>query len=408
MTYLEFFDDVAIENVCACLVTPPSKVIMLGDDSKKMNAHKNAYQSVLKERGYDVEFVIRSINRNDLCGICDVLSDIVSNEDDLEIGLTGGDDLFLVAIGIIYEKFGRRFKIHRFNLENRTLCDFSEGKKCFYCELPILTVRENVEIYGGKVIDTDGLAPCERRLIDAEFRSKCNKAWDACRYNTRTWNKQIGLIGELYENRAETSGLTASCSREVFAKALEEKGKGISFSYPLINKLKNIGLITDFTDSDVISVTFSSELSRRLLTVAGYALEMHVFLNVAEVKQGTDLKYDDVLSGVSIDWDGRDAFDPNYPETVNEIDVLLTEGAIPTFISCKNGYFDANELYKLSSVANRFGRKYSKKILIASEPAKQTNAYKTICSRAADMGITIIDGVDNMSDYDLMQKIVAV
>ena len=80
---------------------------------------------------------------------------------------------------------------------------------------------------------------------------------------------------------------------------------------------------------------------------------------------------------------------------------------MPTFISCKNGYFDANELYKLSSVAERFGSKYSKKLLIASEPSKDTNAYKTICERAADMGITLIDGVSDMSDYDLTRKIIS-
>ena len=407
MTYLEFFDEVAIENVCACLSRPPSKVIMLGDDSKKMNIHKAAYQSVLKKRGYDVEFVIKSINRNDLYCICDALCEIICNEDDLEIGLTGGDDLFLVAIGMLYEKYGRKFKIHRFNLENRTLCDFTDGKKCIYCELPILTVRENIAIYGGEVIETDGLTPTDISFIDPDFKVVCKKAWNACRYNTRTWNKQIGLLGELYESRAEAEGLTASCKRDIFAEVLEKEGKSISFSYPLINKLKNIGLITDFSDSDVVSVTFSSELARRLLTVAGLALELHVFLNCASITQGNTLKYDDILSGVSIDWDGRDAFVPNKPETVNEVDVILMEGAVPTFISCKNGYFDANELYKLSSVAERFGSKYSKKLLVASEPSKDTNAYKTICERAADMGITLIDGVSDMSDYDLTRKIIS-
>ena len=42
-----------------------------------------------------------------------------------------------------------------------------------------------------------------------------------------------------------------------------------------------------------------------------------------------------------------------------------------------------------------------------TEPAKQTNAYKTICERAADMGITVIDGADGMSEYDLIRKIIS-
>ena len=32
LTYIEFFDHSAVENICACLAQAPARVILLGDD----------------------------------------------------------------------------------------------------------------------------------------------------------------------------------------------------------------------------------------------------------------------------------------------------------------------------------------------------------------------------------------
>ena len=45
---------------------------------------------------------------------------------------------------------------------------------------------------------------------------------------------------------------------------------------------------------------------------------------------------------------------------------MLMRGVIPVFVSCKNGAVDSNELYKLNTVADRFGSIYAKKIIAAT------------------------------------------
>ena len=76
-------------------------------------------------------------------------------------------------------------------------------------------------------------------------------------------------------------------------------------------------------------------------------------------------KADDCMVGVHLDWDGV-IYNHSLKDTLNEIDVLSLRGVIPTFISCKNGKVTAEELYKLNTVAHRFGGQYSKKVLVAT------------------------------------------
>ena len=99
-----------------------------------------------------------------------------------------------------------------------------------------------------------------------------------------------------------------------------------------------------------------------------------------------------------IGWDER------TDGTRNEIDVMLMKGLVPIFISCKNGHVSMEELYKLNTVAERFGRRYSKKVLISSTLEKSKNS-EYIRARAEDMGIRIIDDVDNMSRDRLSRAI---
>ena len=57
-------------------------------------------------------------------------------------------------------------------------------------------------------------------------------------------------------------------------------------------------------------------------------------------------------------------------------------GLRPIFISCKNGSFLPEELYKLSAVAKHFGGEYAKKVLVTNylsandNPARKDNCLQ--------------------------------
>jgi hypothetical protein len=63
----------------------------------------------------------------------------------------------------------------------------------------------------------------------------------------------------------------------------------------------------------------------------------------------------------------------------------------PLFVSCKNGDVKTEELYKLHTVATRFGGPYAKKMLVVSDmDCKDFDAAKSLVCRAWDMDIFMV------------------
>ena len=187
-------------------------------------------------------------------------------------------------------------------------------------------------------------------------------------------------------------------------KAKYKQAKGI------LSTLLKAGLITYFDDEtdDRLTVSYKNKQVRRCLTKAGQALEMKIFVTAKNVrdKQGL-LVYDDALNGVLIDWDGtfHDEDAEQIYDTENEIDILLMHKTVPVFISCKNGVVTADELYKLSTVAERFGGQQAKKVLVATSLDSMGEAGKYVRQRAVDMGIRLVEKVQKMDDEELAKKI---
>jgi len=60
------------------------------------------------------------------------------------------------------------------------------------------------------------------------------------------------------------------------------------------------------------------------------------------------------------------------------------------FVSCKNGIVENEELYKLNSVAQYFGGRYAKKVLVA--PAlRYLGSEQLIKERAGELDIRVVD-----------------
>jgi hypothetical protein len=162
------------------------------------------------------------------------------------------------------------------------------------------------------------------------------------------------------------------------------------------------GLITYFSDAGgTVSVSYKNFQVKRCLINEGRALEMRMYKAAMEARNpdGSPV-YQDVLSGVVIDWDGQchDESAGESPDTENEIDVMLMHGIVPVFISCKNGTVRNDELYKLNTVAERFGGKYAKKVLIAPALKYMGDTAEQVRQRAADMGIYILEDVYEVDD----------
>ena len=105
MTYIEFFDKDVCENICSCLVISPERVILIGDNKKLLEKHAYRYGEVLRSKGFDIEFLYRSVNKNQIQSIIAVLTDIIEEYDNCVFDLTGGDELYLTSVGVLFERF---------------------------------------------------------------------------------------------------------------------------------------------------------------------------------------------------------------------------------------------------------------------------------------------------------------
>lgn len=392
MTVIEFFDrESAIENIISTLLCKPDKVIFIGNSLKAMQRGIEKYKAVVRGRGLNVEFEARSVPKNELGTAVRVIEDIISNNEDCVFDLSGGNDICLVAVGVVYGKFADAVKLHRFNITDGSMTDCdSDGIVCA-CEPIKLSIEECVLLNGGKIKNSANVS--YEWDFSNDFKADIASMWAVCRKNPTSWNAQIKLLDKICSDHSDGSELSISVKSKMFENSEELLN--------ILYALNKSGVIRRFSDNgSVVSFRFKNEQVKRALAKSGQVLELVVTVAALETKdKNGEPVYDEVLTGVSIDWEEENS------AVNNEIDVILMRGIIPIFISCKNGAVSSDELYKLETVAKRFGGRFAKKALVATELEKLGSKELYIKSRAESLDIRVIDKADTMGDKEFQRKI---
>ena len=414
MTYVEFFDKTDSNNISTCLTLIPERVIFIGDNAKVMKKHIANYDRVFNDRGHDVEFIYKTSSKSNLDNAVHLITEIVETYDDCVFDITGGEEIFNLALGIVYEKYpDKNIQIHKFNIRNNMIYDCDKDGNTVYRNLPLLSVEENVRIYGGDVAYGDiNSGKTYKWDMNEGFVRDINLIWDICKNNVRYWNAVISVFEsmEFVGNTVGEDNLTTVVSKVKLENYLSRHRMKYIVSKGILKYLLKYKLITCFDDSDEekITVSYKNEQVKKCLTKAGQALEMKIYVTVKELTDSDgNLLYNDVANGVVIDWDGEfhDEKIQDVYDTENEIDILIMHDIVPVFVSCKNGIVTADELYKLNTVAERFGGEYAKKVLVATSLKKMGEAGKYLRQRAEDMRIKIIEDIQILEDEELERKL---
>lgn len=398
MTYVEFFDKTSVRNICTCLADDPDKVIFVGDNKKLMKKFIGIYRELFSKRGKNIDFCYRCVTKNDIDTVIRVLSEIVEENEETVFDLDGGDDVFLMAVGMIYERyFDRNIKLQRVNVSNNSICFGAKEEKY----IPGLSVPEHIRIYDGNVIFDDVIHEGTHRWDYTEdFKEDIDRMWDICRRDNSLWNREIKDLQVLEKKRMP--------SKDTLYTVIQKSSLERPVDVKIMKSLVKAGLILDYKETDAyISYRYKNEQVRRCLTKAGQALEMKIY---SVAKSVLDTKgnavYDDVMNGVCIDWDGEDLTGGDGIVVENEIDVMMTKGVVPVFISCKNGQVDVDELYKLNTVAQRFGGDYAKKVLVVNSLERNGgDSAEFFRDRARSMGIRLLENVHHMTENELERAI---
>ena len=402
MTAIEFYDRTPIENIISTLTTTPDKIIFIGD-GKLMGKFNEIHQEFLEKRGLNIELVYRKINRNDVNQIVRVLSEIVESEAECVFDLTGGEDLVLVSMGIVSQKYAKKnIQMQRFNVRNGVVTDCDSDGTVFYNGYPEIKVEEQILVHGGVVrYEGEGEAKTYRWDLSEDFTHDVETMWNICRKNPGLWNSQLNILNMLERFSGVKENLEVEANFSLFQEHLCVLGVKEVDVKGLLQKLNKNGLIRYYRDQEnLLSFVYKNEQVRKCLSKAGQVLELKVLVTALKVQQKDEtLYYTDAMSGVYIDWDGKlHTISDEEKDTANEIDVILMKGLVPVFVSCKNGQVDDDELYKLDAVTNRFGGIYAKKVLIATYLGKKPTSMEYFRQRAKDMKIHLVEDVHKLND----------
>lgn len=402
MTVVEFYDRDSAENIAGALVCEPDRIVFVGCSEKQMQKSAAIYRSITWDRDLDIEFVIKKTVKNNLTKICDTLIEIVEEYEDCIFDLGGGEDLFLVAAGIVQNMYPDRVKFQSFNISSSTVTDCFSGDSYDVSHMVKLGVEENVCLYGGKILyESDNSEGSFNWEIDDKFGDDIFVMWSICKEDPHQWNKHthaLGIIDSLF--RAEGT-LDITIYPEKAKQLLAEHGESYVSVRDIMSELSKFGLIKHLCyEKNSYSFTYKNEQVRKCLTKAGQILELYVTMKALDLcDSDAEPFFNDVMTGVCLDWDGRDS-EADEVNIKNEIDVVLMKDMIPIFISCKNGTFNIDELYKLSSVANKFGGRHAKKVLVATDLERMGEQAKYIRARARDMKIRIIENTHKLSSSE--------
>ena len=393
MTLIELYDKARIENIAGALLARADKLVLVGNQKNEMERNKSLYEEMLMDRGRKTEVCCISVNRNNLQNIIEKLSEVVEANNDCIFDLTGGDDLFLVAAGVLIERYKDKVKCHRFNLKNSTVIDCDADGNTVSVESFDVSIEENIRLYGGRILDHG-----YKFTFNEEFNRDAKAIWDIAKEDLRYWNFCSLTLKDIIEYCKSENSLGVSYSIAEITDMLRRRNASYGLSKAFLQKLEARGLINSLRYDDDVFFVFKNEAVMEVLSVPGKMLEVAVASKLSEIKDkdGNRL-YNDIRVGVMIDWSSASEDSP----TLNEIDVLAMKDAIPIFISCKSGIFDADELYKLQAVSMRFGQKYAKSVIVYTSPEALRGNLEYIRGRADDMGIRRIEDPDGISDAEL-------
>ena len=386
MTLIECFADAHIDNISACLRLRPEKMVLIGK-ADEMRTPMKRYQKLLRQRGMNTQVSMCDIQGKDIGGIASALAPLIRSGESCVLDLTGGDEMVIMAVGAVLAGLDdarrQKIRVEKYDHNQNAVLDCGNENRRLDCEQVTLTVAELVALHGGSLYP-DAYQPPKTYGTEA-----LEGLWRMSSADSRAWNRAMMTLSE-FESRSESKMQICLCLDEIRdgIRDFDRKEREVR---GLLDRLHRSGVITDQSSARVLKYSYNSEMMRYCMAKAGNILEIKTLLEGRVAAEKGIPLFGDCRMSVSIDWDGVVDFVGNTPETRNEIDVVLMNGTTPLFVSCKNGNIGDEELYKLNTVAARFGGPYAKKMLVATElDRKSPQANRSFMQRAWDMDIFLV------------------
>lgn len=379
---IELYDREPIFNYLATVFYKPEKVYFVGGKRTVSPRCKAKTEKFAHFMGIKSEFVYRAVKSPDFSDIRAELESVISLEkskgNNCVIDVTGGSDLSLVAAGCL---MGNGTEIVRYDIKENRFRNFSTGES-FDVNLKI-PCEAFVTAAGGTIYEesrsndySESDWEIIRNLIDVYFD---------CRDD---WNRFVKYLQRISKKDGEKVGDSLEISASM---TVSDNGKVYSYNDAILRKIEGTKAIRNYSadpKNQKISFEYLSSKIANLLVNEGVWLELCVYLEAMKTEGLFDIQ-----TGTKFVWGIPEKDMPvqrllSDSTPRNEVDVMLTRGVMPVFISCKTRYPINEDLNELYAIKENFGGKVSSAILATT---KYVDSESPVAERARALGIGIID-----------------
>lgn len=377
-TLVEFYDHDPLENIVSLLRGQYRKVIFVY--FAQANVPRPQERTALT-RWVEKRFGIpcRFLGLPEHCIPCALehFRALLDEEGECEFDITGGSSVFISAAGMLFSECGEgRMRLHEYGpVSGRCLYRYPDDAPDASGAAGTLSVTEFLELRGIALLD--GGMPIRYDMEAKGLGRDLTRLWESVRGNLRAWNSFCTTSSEFYRQhggvvmeKVMSEGEYRSC--RVIFQSLEKSG--------LLHSLQ------EQREHERLRITARLEIayeSAFLYEKAGNLLELVMYRAAQDSKL-----FADCCTGVKLDWNGQlqRGSNPN-----NEIDLVLTRGHVPCFVSCKNTNVTKEYLYEIVTMTRHFGGIHAVPMVFST-----MRANDAVRARAEEMGVVLVDGIGRL------------
>ncbi|MCR4620974.1 MAG: DUF1887 family protein [Clostridiales bacterium] len=368
MTLIELYDERPLENVLACHMLRPDRVIFLCPEMVRKSARRtSAIRNYLKQKDWNGEIRFVGADMYSAADVGRALTEVCSRYPGCVMDITGGTDAALFASGVIScEKGTPAFTYSRKSNAFYSIKDAPFGQR-LDCDVT-LSAEDCFIMAGGSVR--------QGRADNAALKAHMEDFEPFFRLYLRHRQNWTNIIG--YIQRVSQASLREGSLRAEGGLSVKGDRGRILCDEAALKDLRELGFINSLSITEQgVSFLFRDAQTRYWLRDIGSVLELYVYKACVDIGI-----LDDVSLSVVVDWEGERA----QGDVSNELDVVATKGVTPLFISCKTGQVRTEAINELDVLKQRFGSGIARAAIVSSSACQKVARH-----RAAEMGISIID-----------------
>lgn len=384
-TVIELYDEEPIFNILAVSALKPRNVVFLGGKLMRRE-QQNRIIRWLEAGNLPVKPYFFTIDANRIPSFLKKMEEAFQQFPNGIVDITGGSSPMLFAAGafcreqgipvIVYEKEKSRF----LNVQNCPQADSFPGEVHFHAE-------DFLILAGGSFPRCGHVSG---KGITADMEQKIRAVWQIYLDHLSEWNQHVQYL-QAVSGGEENKTLRVNAPMEIRGA----DGKKRRCFPSILRKLEEADVIQGMEiKKSRVYFSYKTHFLRSCLCDIGVWLELYLYIVARESGY-----FDDVQVSVVIDWEGEEH---KGQGTINEVDLILTRGPTPVFISCKTGTPNTQALNELQVLTERYGGYWARGVLATMSRLAQVNP--AVYRRAADMGIYVLQ-YEDLTDGRLAERL---